>query len=219
MTLPEDHDPELEALLKRAKARNAEAETELHDRFRRFVWRRLDETRIRRNWFWLTDLESAVQEVFTQFFKALWAGQFAYEGRRRFEGFLVRTGFFVAMNLKDKAKNNRAISIHDDEEGGLRFDMAAFGEAVYDGLGRRDCLKLLTEAIQSLNENRQDIIERTLLGQKVRHICAETGRTPASVSGLKFNAMVELRKKLAGAGFVGKCGELFNLTALNDDAG
>ena len=69
VTVPDENNA-LEALLERAKARDAAAETELHDRYRRFVRRRLEETRKRRNWFWLVDVESAVQEVFAQFFKA-----------------------------------------------------------------------------------------------------------------------------------------------------
>lgn len=213
MTLPDEHDEALRDLLERAGERNADAETELHDRYRSFVQRRLEEARSRRNWFWLTDIESAVQEVFAQFFRALWAGKFTFEGRRRFEGFLVRTAFFVAMNLKDKARHVRAVSIHDDEEGGLRFDVAAFADAVFDQVERRNCMQTLAEAIGSLNENRRDVIQRTLLGQKVREICADTGKSPASVSGLKFNAMVELRKKLVGMGFLEHCGDLFNLSA------
>lgn len=210
MTVPEENEA-LEALLERAKAKDAAAETDLHDRYRRFVRRRLEETRKRRNWFWLVDVESAVQEVFAQFFKALREGKFTYEGPRRLEGFLVRTAFFVSMNLKDKARDDRHLSIYDPEEGGLRFDMAAFSEAVYDQLDRKKCLRLLTEAVGKLNENRREIVERTLLGEKVREICAATGRSPASVSGLKFNALVELRDHLAGVGFLERCGGLFNI--------
>lgn len=209
------HDPEgekaLGALVSLAKARDAAAETQLHDRFRPFLRRRLQEARSRRNWFWLTDIESAVQDVFAQFFKALREGKFTYEGQRRLEGFLVRTAFFVSMNLKDRAKNDRHLSIFDSDDGGLRFDVAAFADAVYDQLDRKACLQLFAKAVSLLNDSRREVIERTLLGQKVRQICEATDRTAASVSGLKFNAFVDLRKHLGTVGFMERCGELFNI--------
>ena len=49
------------------------------------------------------------------------------------------------------------------------------------------------------------------LGQKVREICAATGRSAASVSGLKFNAFVDLRRELDACGFVETCGAMFGL--------
>lgn len=208
---------ELADLVERARGRDPEAEAALYARYQRFVRRRLAETRSRRNWFWLTDLDSAVQDVFTQFFTALRGEKFSYEGERRLEGFLLRTGFFVAMNLKDKAREEQAISLFDHEEGGLRFDVESFAEGVYDQLDRQRCLKLLAQAVASLNENRREVMERTLLGQKVREICAATGRSASSVSGLKFNAGVELRKKLTEVGFLEQCSELFGLRGTMDD--
>ncbi len=202
--------------MSRAKSRDGVAETELHDRFRPFLRRRLQEARTRRNWFWLTDIESATQDVFAQFFKALREGKFTYEGQRRLEGFLVRTAFFVSMNLKDKAKNDRHLSIFDSDEGGLRFDVAAFAEAAYEQIDRKVCLRLLGEAIAQLNSSRRDVVERTLLGQKVRDICTATDRTAASVSGLKFNAFVDLRKHLGNVGFMDRCGELFNISETSE---
>jgi RNA polymerase sigma factor (sigma-70 family) len=216
VSVPDENDPALASLVERAIAGEEPAESELYERFRTFVRRRVTEARARRNWFWLTDIDSAVQEVFTQFFKALRGGKFTYEGRRRLEGFLLRTAFFVAMNLKDKAREERHLSLFDDEEGGLRFDVAAFAESVYDQLERRECLRLLAEAIATLNENRREVVERTLLGQKVRDIVAATGRSSASVSGLKFNAMVELRTRLSEVGFIERCGQLFRLEGSQD---
>jgi DNA-directed RNA polymerase specialized sigma24 family protein len=208
---------ELGELVARAALQEATAETALYERYQRFVRRRLGETKARRNWFWLTDLDSAVQDVFTQFFLSLRDGKFHYEGQRRLEGFLLRTSFFVAMNLKDRAREEQVLSIFDPEDGGLRFDMASFADAVYDQVDRQRCLKLLGEAVNSLNENRREVIERTLLGQKVREICSATERSPASVSGLKFNALVELRKKLEQVGFLGHCAELFGLGSIEVD--
>ncbi|MGE0706765.1 MAG: RNA polymerase sigma factor [Planctomycetota bacterium] len=202
---------ELGELVERAAQGEDAAETALWRRYQRFVRRRLAETKARRNWFWLTDLESAEQDVFAQFFLALREGKFRFEGEQRLQGFLLRTSFFVAMNLKDKAREEQALSLFDPDEGGLRFDVASFADAVYDQVERQRCLKLLARAIALLNENRRDVVERTLLGQKVREICAGTGRTPASVSGLKFNALVELRKKLEEVGFLDTCAELFGL--------
>ena len=95
----------------------------------------------------------------------------------------------------------------------LRDRLELTRRKIYDNLTRRDCYKLLAAAIAGLNPNRRDVVERTLLGQKVRQICAETNRTPGSVSGLKFNAMVDLRKRLSTEGFLEQCGELFQLTA------
>lgn len=207
----DDDDQALATLLDAVHARDPAAEEALCRRFWPFVRRRIEEARRRRNWFWLGDVEGVVQDVFTQFFAALRAGKFAFEGRRRLEGFLVRTAFFVAMNQKDRAARDRALSLFDDEEGGLRFDVAALAEALPDQVDRAECLRLLARAIEALNPNRREVVERTLLGQKVRDICAETGRSAASVSGLKFNAFVDLRRALTERGFVERCAALFGL--------
>ena len=87
----------------------------------------------------------------------------------------------------------------------------AFADAVYEKPERKDCLRMLYEAIEELGDNRRDIIRRTLEGQKVREICASTGRSPASVSGLKFNALKDLRQILAGSGFLESCAEVMEL--------
>jgi DNA-directed RNA polymerase specialized sigma24 family protein len=216
MSVPQPTDGWQE-LVERARQGDGPAQTRLHDRLRPFVRRRLREAKARRNWFWLTDEDAAVQDVLIQFFQALEDGRFSYEGPERMRGFLVRTTWFVAMNAKDRAVKHRAISLHDDEEGGLKLDVAAFAEAVYDGLDRQECLKLLARTINRLNPNRREIVERTLLGQKVRDICAATGKTPASVSGLKFNALVQLREWLGEEGFEERCGSLFGLSGLGND--
>lgn len=210
VTVLDDDDDALASLLERVAARDPAAEEALCRRFWPFVRRRVEDARRRRNWFWLGDVEGVVQDVFTQFFAAQRAGRFAFEGRRRLEGFLVRTAFFVAMNQKDRTRA-RALSLFDEEEGRLRFDVAALAEALPDQLERAECLRLLARAVAALNENRREVVERTLLGQKVRDICAETGRSAASVSGLKFNAFVDLRRALAEIGFLGRCGALFGL--------
>lgn len=202
---------ELAGLIERVRLRQPEAEAELHGRLRPFVLRRLEEARARRNWFWLTDAEGVVQDVFTQFFQVVREGRFAFEGQRRLEGFLLRTAFFAAMNTKDRVARHQAQSLFDPQEGELRLDLPAYTEAAWEAGERRECLELFTRAVGTLNENRRDVIERTLLGQKVREICAATGRSPASVSGLKFNALVELREKLVELGFLDRCGELFGL--------
>jgi DNA-directed RNA polymerase specialized sigma24 family protein len=212
VAVPErDDDRALASLLDRVAARDPSAEEAFCRRFWPFVRRRVEEARRRRNWFWLGDVEGVVQEVFTQFLAAHRAGKFTFEGLRRLEGFLVRTAFFVAMNTKDRATRDRALSLFDDEEGGLRFDVAALGDTVPDELARAECLRLLAAAISRLNENRREIVERTLLGQKVRDICTSTGKSAASVSGLKFNAFVDLRRHLIEADFTARCGELFGL--------
>lgn len=202
---------ELGAWVEAAARGESEAEGLLYERYLRFVTRRLTETRSRRNWFWLTDIESVVQDVFVQFFKALKEGKFTFEGEHRLQGFLLRTGFFVAMDRKDKARKEQAISLYDPEEGELRFDLPDFADAVYDQLDRQRCLQLLAQAIAKLNPNRREVIERTLAGQKVRDICQALGRSPASVSGLKFNASIELRKILGETSFLDQCGALFGL--------
>ena len=115
------------------------------------------------------------------------------------------------MDRKDKARREAAISLYDPEEGQLRFDLEDFSSAVYDHLDRQRCLQLLAAAVAQLNENRREVIERTLAGEKVREISAALGKTPSSVSGLKFNAFVELRKILGASGFLGECGPVFGL--------
>ncbi|MEZ0230095.1 MAG: hypothetical protein ACAI25_15840, partial [Planctomycetota bacterium] len=74
---------DLAALIKRVRAKDGSAESELHGRYRRFVERRLAEARERRNWFWLEELDDAVQEVFIHFFQAVREGKFAFEGAER----------------------------------------------------------------------------------------------------------------------------------------
>jgi DNA-directed RNA polymerase specialized sigma24 family protein len=207
-------DEDIEPIVLRARSRDPAAEAALVEQLWPFVRRRVEEARRRRNWFWLVDVEAVVQEVFTQFFFALRSGKYAWEGRERLLGFLVHTAFFVAMNLKDKATRDKAISLFDDQEGGLRFDVAAFAEAAHDSLDRQECLRLLARAIERLNPNRREVVERTLLGQKVRQICGDTGRSAASVSGLKFNAFVDLRQALDEVGFLGRCGALFGMSGM-----
>jgi len=204
-------DDPLTELVERARAEDSEAEGAIYERMRPFVARRLREARARRNWFWLNDLDDVVNRVFAQFFLALRAGKFSYRDPTGLEGFLLRTGFFVVMNLKDKARDSRWLSLHDEEEGGLRFDVADFARTAPEDLDHRECLKILGAAVAALNENRRDVIERTLLGQPVRQICEETGRTGSSVSGLKFNALKELRQRLVEQGFLERCGDVLGL--------
>jgi len=201
----------LERLVSDARRGDRGAEEALVERLLPFLRRRVAGARRRRNWFWLSDPEDLVQDVLTQFVQAVRDGRFEYAGERALEGYLVRTAWFGAMNLKDKHRPQR--SLHDPEEGGERFDLAAFAEAIHEQVDRRDCLRLLAEAVAELNANRRDVVERTLLGQKVRDISAATGRTAASVSGLKFNALVELRRRLEERGFLERCGALFALAS------
>lgn len=198
-------------LVAQSREGNPRAEEAIHEQLRPFLARRLREARARRNWFWLTDLDDVVNRVFAQFFLALRDGKFDYRDRTGLEGFLLRTGFFVVMNLKDKARDARWLSLHDPEEGGLRFDVADFARSAPEDLEHRECLKILAAAVAALNDNRRDVIERTLLGQPVRQICEETGRSGSSVSGLKFNALKDLQARLAEQGFLERCGELFQL--------
>lgn len=200
---------QLAALVRRVRAKDSTAEAELFARYRRFIERRLAEARARRNWFWLEELDDAVQEVFVQFFQSVRDGKFVYEGEDRLEGFLVRTCWFVAMNAKDKAKKTRAVSLfrsEDDEEGGLILDLASFAKSASERIHRRDCAERLYRTIAELAEARREVILRTLQGEKVRDIVRATGKTASAVSGLKFNAMKELRDKLEANGFARDCG-------------
>jgi len=200
---------ELAALLKRVRAKEGPAESELHARYRRFVERRLAEAKKKRNWFWLEDLDDAVQEVFLHFYEAVRQGKFTYEGEDRLEGFLVRTAWFVAMNLKDKVPRARSVSLfknEDDEESGLIIDLPAFAKTASERIHGRDCTERLYRTIGELAEPRREVILRTLAGEKVRDIVAATGKTAAAVSGLKWNAMKELRERLFENGFARDCG-------------
>ncbi len=204
-----DQGDPIAALVKRVRAKDAAAEGELFGRYRRFVERRLSEARSRRNWFWLEELDDAVQEVFIQFFQSVRDGKFVFEGEDRLEGFLVRTCWFVAMNAKDKAPKARSVSLfrtEDDEEGGLILDLPSFARGASERLHGRDCAELLYKTIGELVESRREVILRTLQGEKVRDIVRATGKTAAAVSGLKFNAMKELREKLEANGFARDCG-------------
>lgn len=209
MGLPEE-DAEWGRLVDGTLEGDPRAARRLDRALRPFVRRRLRESKRRRNWFWIRDLEETTADVLAQFYEALTEGRFTYEGRARLEGFLVRTTFFVAMNLKDLEVKHRAVSLDgDDEQGGI--DVEAYLEAPDVQVARRDCLQELARAISGLNENRRDVVERTLAGQKVREICAATGRSPASVSGLKFNAFKDLRAALEEGGFVERCGSWFGV--------
>jgi len=199
----------LAALIQRVRAKDGSAESELHGRYRRFVERRLAEARERRNWFWLEELDDAVQEVFIHFFQAIRAGKFVFEGEERLEGFLVRTCWFVAMNLKDKVPRARRVSLfktEGDEEEGLILDLPAFARGAIERIHGRDCAELLYKTIAELGAARREVILRTLQGEKVRDIVRATGKTAAAVSGLKFNALKELRERLEANGFVRDCG-------------
>lgn len=204
-------DAELASLVERVRARDAAAEEALHERYRRFVERRLSEARRRRNWFWLDDLEDAVQEVFVQFFTSLREGKFAFEGSDRLEGFLVKTCWFVAMNAKDRAPRGRTVSLFagrpgDGDEGGLIEDLPAFASTASERVVRRECAERFYRAVGELGGARREVVLLTLEGRKVRDIVKATGKTASAVSGLKFNALKELREKLEQSGFVRDCG-------------
>ena len=109
-----DEERALASLLDRVARRDPAAEEAFCRRFRAFVQRRVEEARRRRNWFWLSDVDGVVQEVFIQVLSAVRGGKFTFEGLRRLEGFLVRTAFFVAMNTKDRASRDRALSLFDE---------------------------------------------------------------------------------------------------------
>lgn len=212
---------ELERLIAAARGGDKQAEGELYKRYRRFVERRLESARRRRNWFWLTDLDDAIQDVFIQFYGALKKGRFEFKGEDELKGFLVKTSFFVVMNLKDKKPRERLFSsfIREDDEGNPVLNLAAFADKVYAHQERKDCLKMFYEAVDELSKNRRDVIMRTLLGQKVRDICAATRRSPASVSGLKFNGLKELKQKLEAGGFLEHCAEALEILGGKSDDG
>lgn len=189
-----------------------DAEAALYKRYVRFVERRLAAAKRKRNWFWLTELEDAVQDIFVQFFSAIKKGRFHFTTEDELKGFLIRTSFFVAMNLKDKKPRERVFSQFDSQDGDNPImDLAAFTDNIYAKQNRKDCLKMLYAAVDKLSKNRRDIVVRTLLGQKVRDICATTNRTPASVSGLKFNALKDLKKLLDQVKFLEHCAEAMEL--------
>jgi RNA polymerase sigma factor (sigma-70 family) len=205
-------DADLGELVVAAKRGSQDAESQLYQRYYRFVERRMADAKRRRNWFWLTDLEDAVQDVFIQFFGALKSGRFQFQSGDELKGFLIKTSFFVVMNLKDKKPRERSFSQFGDEDGeNPIINLAAFSDNIFSSTERKKCLKLFYEAVEDLSKNRRDIIVRTLLGQKVRDICAATNRTPASISGLKFNAIKELRSHLERRQFLKQCGEVMEL--------
>lgn len=189
-----------------------EAESQLYQRYYRFVERRMADARRRRNWFWLTDLDDAVQDVFIQFFQALKSDRFQFKSEEELKGFLIKTSFFVVMNLKDKKPRERSFSQFSDEDGENPIvNLAVFSDNIFRSTERKRCLKLFYEAVELLTKNRRDVIVRTLLGQKVRDICAATNKSPASISGLKFNALKELRSHLEKRKFLEDCAEVMEI--------
>jgi DNA-directed RNA polymerase specialized sigma24 family protein len=197
---------------------STEAESQLYQRFYRFVERRMAGARRRRNWFWLTDLEDAVQDVFIQFFGALKSGRFHFQSEDELKGFLIKTSFFVVMNLKDKKPKERSFSQFGDDDGNNPIiNLVAFSENIFQSQERKRCLKLFYESIEELSKNRRDVIVRTLMGQKVRDICTATNRSPASISGLKFNALKELREQLEHKDFLTHCGEVMELLGRTEE--
>ncbi|MDF1663597.1 MAG: sigma-70 family RNA polymerase sigma factor [Planctomycetota bacterium] len=193
-----------------------DAEAQLYRRYYRFVERRMADARRRRNWFWLTDLDDAVQDVFIQFFQALKSGRFEFKSEDELKGFLIKTSFFVVMNLKDKKPRERSFSQFSDEDGENPIvNLAVFSDNIFSSTERKKCLKLFYAAIDELTKSRRDVIVRTLLGEKVRDICAATNKSPASVSGLKFNALKELRSHLEKRHFLEHCGEVMEILGGN----
>lgn len=205
---------ELAAIIAAAQRGDSNAEAQIYNRFLRFVEQRLRDARRRRNWFWLDDIDEAAQEVFVQFFSALRGGRFRFSSEDKLKGFLLRTSFFISMNLKDRRPRERLFSQlgqDKDDDGSDISHLLGFADTAFSEGERHDCIRLLYEAVEGLNGNRRDIIQRTLEGQTVRDICAETGRSPASVSGLKFNAIKDLRELLEERGFLEHCGEALEI--------
>jgi RNA polymerase sigma factor (sigma-70 family) len=149
------------------------------------------------NWFWVKDVDDVVQESLLSFIKANDKGLYIYQGDAKLRGFLVKTAVFYMMSLQKKEIRNREYNyVVSDEDSTPLVEVAI--APTNESSDERDAFFL---ALEKLNPRRKEVIMKILDGLKVRDICRETGATPAAVSGLKFNAIKDLKQILKHRGF------------------
>ncbi len=199
----------LAELVQRARAGAAEARTELYERFADHVLRRIRYGARRRNWFWLDDEDDIVQEVFARFFAALDRGQYAHRDEDGLLGYLTRTCFFAIMDLKNKLRQQEKLGW--DAAALESLDMRAFGRSLPDELAVKECLSRLYAEIEDLPEARARVLKGWLFGQSIADLAGQMGRSANAVSGLKFQALKQLRERFEATSFLADCGAFFGL--------
>lgn len=154
------------------------------------------------NWFWVDNVDDVVQEAILTFIKAHNKGMYADQGEKKLKAYLMQASIFYI-----KALQRKSIRSMEYTQSGVELELEIRGVTprhLYSPSALDELIdqtenpitngaKILPKVVARLPKRRRHIINKTLEGMKVRDICQETGLTPNTVSGLKFNAIKELR--------------------------
>ena len=170
------------------------------------VSQRLSNAKYRRRWFWIEDEESVVQEVLLRFADHERSGKFVWRDEDSLWAYLMRTMFFVVMELKDKGGLD---TVPLDEK--RDFRLSRFRHNLSDDFARNDCLQRLYDTIDSLKESYRQLLELTLAGLKTGAIAEIVEKSPSRVAVTKFRALQSLRTALTKSEWLEECGDEFSL--------
>lgn len=158
---------------------------------------RINEIIAKKNWFWVDDVDDVIQNTVIIFIDAFNRGVYTFQGEDKLIGFLIKTAVFnMKAAQKTSIKNIEHSYVISDEDDTPLIDVALDEP---DPLAEKK--KYLARAVNQLNPRRREVMQMLLDGYKVKDICDATGSTPAAVSGLKFNAIRDLRKSMESMGF------------------
>ena len=158
---------------------------------------RINEIIAKRNWFWIDDVDDVIQNTVLIFIDAFNRGAFTFQGEDKLIGFLIKTAIFnMKASQKTSIKNIEHSYVISDDDDTLLIDVAL---DLPDPLAEKK--EYLEIAINQLNPRRKEVMQKLLKGDKIKDICESTGTTPAAISGLKFNAIKDLRKSMESMGF------------------
>ena len=164
-----------------------------------FVQSRAKNRARQKNWYWLFDqseIDDLTSRVFMTFFEAVVSEKFKYIDDQKLQGYLIRTIFFASTATHDEHKRNSRFQPESslvDSDDGMSITETISCKEEPDDAELLKCAGVIEEAVSRLNNNRREVIQLLLMGHRVSEICKITGRTESSVSGLKFNAIQDLR--------------------------
>ena len=161
-----------------------------------FAAKKAQQLKRRKNWFGL-DAEDLAQEALIRVTKAINKGSYEHRDPKGFEGFITLTIINLAKNGMEKyMKGENEIASLDQISGDT--------ERSYDPVDNRsaDCatmnnLKELTKLVDRLSPRRKEVIELEMQGYRVRDTAKKLGKSTATVSQLRFNAIKDLREMAA----------------------
>ena len=158
----------------------------------KFLKKKLSEMTIKKKWFWIKSVDDLVQDTLVMFIQSYNKGNFQYQGQDKLNGYLLHTASFIVKTRQKQSIANKELNLFFDGSDDADTSIIDVISTEEDPLA--ETKKELHEAIAQLKPRRRMIMERIVGGEKVREICRSTDLTPAAVSGLKFNAIQDLKR-------------------------